>query len=259
MKTKTLQNLVVAGIILSLSGPALAAQDAATTEALALYTGGKYSQALAKFEAISAKNPKDAITHYYMALCLHGLNQVARASSEYQLAINNTRSAKLKDMAQKGQESLNRYSNTRTKPASASTIATATPEKTSDSKTASGEKTDGKDAKDAKGKDAKADTKPAAGAGKVKKVIAFVSSWERMSLAFEPTLEGAKSKLSGKVEVVRIDENDPNAATLKEKYGVGSSLPMMVYLDDKGKVLASESGEDIEGQVDRLNGKKPSY
>lgn len=262
MKTTTLKNLVVAGIILSLASPAMAVDDPATTEALALYKDGKYSAALTKFEAISAKKPKDAITHYYMALCLHNLNQIAKANNEYQLAISNTKSPKLKEMCETGQQALGRYRDTRTKPASGAPAAEDT--KTAEKKDEKGDSKDSKDktasdktdSKDAKGKDAKADAKTAT-AGKVKKVLVFVTSWERQCLAFEPTLDGARSKLSGKVDVQKIDAESTDGAALKEKYGVGSTYPVMVYVDDKGKALATDSSEDIEGQVDRLNsGKK---
>lgn len=262
MKTRTLQNLVVAGMVLSLASPAIAAEDPATAEALTLYKAGKYSLALSKLEAISAKKPSDPIPHYYMALCLQGLNQVARANSEYQLTINNTRNPKLKAMAEQGQETLNRYSTTRTKPASGAPPAAAADTKTAEKKdettdskdkTAS-EKTDGKDAK---GKDGKADPKTAtAGAGKVKKVLVFMNSWDRMCLAFEPALENARGRLSGKVDIQKVDTDSEASTAMKEKYGIGSSLPVMVYLDEKGKALATDSSEDIEGQVDRLNGKK---
>jgi hypothetical protein len=247
---------------LSFASPASAADDPATTAALDLYKAGKYGPALAQFETILKKKPNDAVTHYYMALCLHGMNQVARASSEYQLTIKNTRNPKLKEMAENGQESLNRYSSNRTKPAS-SPAPTAADTKTAEKKDEKTDaKTDGKtasgktDGKDAKGKDGKS-TDPktaAAGAGKVKKVLCFMS-WDRMSLAFEPTFDNTKQRLSGKVDVQKIDPESAEGAALKEKYGVGGSYPYMVYLDDKGKALASDSGDDIEGQVERLNKK----
>lgn len=244
MKTRHLQSLVVAGIILTLASPAMAADDPATTEALALYKDGKFSAALSKFQAISAKSPKNAITHYYMALCLHNLNQIAQANSEYQLAISNTKSPKLKEMCETGQQALGRYRDTRTKPASGAPAAEATDTKTAEKKdekgdskdkTASGK--DGKtDSKDAKSKDGKTDTKTAtAGAGKVKKVLVFVTSWERQCLAFEPTLEGARSKLTGKVDVQKIDAESNEGVALKEKYGVGSTYPTTVTLMRKAK------------------------
>jgi hypothetical protein len=76
-------------------------------EGIKLYKSGKYGPALQIFEALAKKQPANAMTHYYIALCAHGMNQKGRAAQEYRWVANNSTGA-LKTAAQNGLDSVSR-------------------------------------------------------------------------------------------------------------------------------------------------------
>ena len=61
-----------------------------------LYNQRQYASALAKFKELVRKNPKDNKSHYYMALCYQGLNQIRQAQAEYMWVYTNGTDARLK-------------------------------------------------------------------------------------------------------------------------------------------------------------------
>lgn len=79
--------------------PALAAPSYA--EAESDYKNGKYAQALASFQSLSAAYPSNVLVHYYLALCHQNLGHMGQAKAEYQLVVN-SRQPQLAPLAAKG-------------------------------------------------------------------------------------------------------------------------------------------------------------
>ncbi len=240
-------SLILAALCLGLAfGPASAQTS---EEGVQLYKSGKYGPALQIFEALAKKQPTNAMTHYYIALCSHGMNQTARAAQEYQWVANNSKGA-LKKAAQNGLDSVTKYSSSRSAQVAASAAneeakkaAAADSADAKKNATASASGAD-KAAAGAAGAKPKAGAPSAAGAGgfKCKKVIEFNTTWDRESLAFEPVFESAKSKYTGKITFQVLDAEAEANAALKAKYNVSATYPTLVYLDEKGAVLKSSPG-----------------
>jgi thioredoxin-like negative regulator of GroEL len=227
--------------------------------AVQLYKDGKYGPALAAFEAADKKQPRKPLTHYYIALCCQALNQVARAAQEYKWVADNCGPGSLKTAALKGIDSVQRYKSGRDSQvaASAANAEAAAAKKATDAAPGT-TATTGKAAKPGDKATAAAPAKP--GDSKVKKVLAFAQSWDRQFLAFESAFEATKSKYAGKIAISRVDPDDEANSALKTKYNV-SSIPSIVYLDDKGAVLKTESGIPSDGdafaaEIESLNKKK---
>jgi thioredoxin-like negative regulator of GroEL len=241
-------SLLLAALCLSLTVGVASAQSSA--DGVQLYKNGKYGPALQIFEAMAKKQPTNALTHYYIALCCQGMNQTARATQEYQWVVNNSKGA-LKGAAQKGLDSVSRYQSGRTAQIAASAANV-------EAKKAATEAAAGTTAAAAAG------TTPAAGAAgaagtagtaaakaktavaaksamKCAKVLEFTTNWDRVCKAFEPAFDAAKSKFSGKVKLEVVDAEDPANAALVTKYSV-NSYPTIVYLDSNGVVLRNQSG-----------------
>lgn len=243
--------LILAALCLGMTLGSASAQT--SEEGVQLYKSGKYGPALAIFEAIAKKQPTNAMTHYYIALCAHGMNQTARAAQEYQWVSTHSSGA-LKKAAESGLDSVTRYSSGR----SAQVAASAANEEAK--KAAAAEKADGKRIGSAEGggeakraaagasvastaAKAKAGAAaPVKGAFKCAKVIEFNTTWDRESLAFEPVFESAKSKYTGKVAFQVLDAESEANAALRTKYNVSANYPTLVYLDSNGAVLKTSAG-----------------
>lgn len=79
-------------LLVSLAGlgqPAGAGNLTNGDDPINLYNQRQYGKALTKFREVLKRNPKDTKTHYYMALCYQGLNQIKMAQSEYMWVYNN--------------------------------------------------------------------------------------------------------------------------------------------------------------------------
>lgn len=94
-----LSTLISLGILFWQFSPALAAPS--FPQAKADYESGKYSQALATFQALSATYPTNALVHYYMALCHQNLGHMGQAKAEYQIVVSSGQ-PQLVPMAAKG-------------------------------------------------------------------------------------------------------------------------------------------------------------
>ncbi len=94
-----LSTLISLGILFWQFSPALAAPS--FPQAKADYESGKYSQALATFQALSASYPTNALVHYYMALCHQNLGHMGQAKAEYQIVVSSGQ-PQLVPMAAKG-------------------------------------------------------------------------------------------------------------------------------------------------------------
>lgn len=91
--------LISLGLFFCQFSPALAAPS--YPQAKADYDSGKYSQALAAFQALSATYPNNALVHYYMALCHQNLGHMGQAKAEYQIVVSSGQ-PQLVPMAAKG-------------------------------------------------------------------------------------------------------------------------------------------------------------
>ncbi len=67
-----------------LSQPAQAAPDA-YQKAKGDYDSKNYASALAQFKALAAAYPRNALCHYYLALCHQALGHVPQAQQEFQV------------------------------------------------------------------------------------------------------------------------------------------------------------------------------
>ncbi|MDQ5933693.1 MAG: hypothetical protein QG574_991 [Cyanobacteriota bacterium erpe_2018_sw_21hr_WHONDRS-SW48-000092_B_bin.40] len=81
-----LSTLISLGLLFCQFNPALAAPS--YPQAKADYESGKYSQALASFQALAAAYPTNALVHYYMALCHQNLGHMGQAKAEYQIVVS---------------------------------------------------------------------------------------------------------------------------------------------------------------------------
>lgn len=81
-----LSALISLGLFFCQFSPALAAPS--YPQAKADYDSGKYSQALAAFQALSATYPTNALVHYYLALCHQNLGHMGQAKAEYQIVVS---------------------------------------------------------------------------------------------------------------------------------------------------------------------------
>ena len=92
--------LLSLGIMLLQLNPAMAAPPS-FSQAESDYKSGKYAQALASFQGLSAAYPSNVLVHYYLALCHQNLGHMGQAKAEYQLVIS-SRQPQLAPMAAKG-------------------------------------------------------------------------------------------------------------------------------------------------------------
>ena len=60
------------------------ASNPAFDQAVQKYKLRQYSAALVDFQTVLRANPRDAMTHYYMALCYQAMNQVSLAKQQYE-------------------------------------------------------------------------------------------------------------------------------------------------------------------------------
>ncbi|MBU6454308.1 MAG: thioredoxin family protein [Cyanobacteria bacterium REEB67] len=263
--TAALTSTASAAMILLLTGPVLQAQAAPAdmNKATAKYTAKDYQGALNEFKAITAKEPANALAHYYMALCNQCLARVGEARSEYKWVSEHSSGA-LASQAQAGLAQLDKV-NVRTGGSGSTSTSTTTTASagtgTAESKPSndlidrSGKKMEeGKDKAASAAKTAAAPTKATAGGDKVAKIINFYGDNSRESILMEPAWEEVKNKFS-KYTCQKVNAGDP----LCDKYNV-SVFPTIILLDKNGNQLSSQSGvqsfDSIVSTVDAANAKK---
>lgn len=205
----------VATILLLAFSQGTAAAPSAFEQAVQSYKAGRYSQALAQFQAVSAANPSDALSHYYMALCYQCLSQVASATQHYQWVATYSRDPSLRSMAQAGMAQLAQYSARRTYTGASPVVDTGR-------------------------RSARAGRAAVASTAPVRQVIEFYTDWCGVCKKFAPTFEAAKSRFS-QVRFQQLDAEDPSNEGLVARYGI-KAYPTLVYLDGSGKVIRNESG-----------------
>jgi tetratricopeptide (TPR) repeat protein len=268
---------------------ALPAHAGDVTKAVQKYNAKDYQGALNEFKIVYAKDPKDSLCRYYMALCNQCLARIDEAKKDYKWVVDNG-PKNLAAQAQAGLSQLEKV-NVRTggadsTPASApgpTTTASAAAttkggpdliDRSKDAATtaASGKDAKGKDAsgKGATGKDAsgkstaagatkadsatKAAPAAAASSGAVDKVLNFYSDASRQSQLMEGPWGEVKEKYP-KINFVKVNAGDP----LCEKYGV-TEFPTVIVLDKSGKALATQAGnqsaDSMASTIDQCNQKK---
>lgn len=214
-------------------------------DAVKKYNSKDYQGALNEFKAIAAQNPKNALCHYYLALCNQCLARVVEAKKEYQLATESS-DPSLRGMAQAGLSQLEKVnigsvSGSGYSSASSSSLSSAASGGGTAGAASGGDKSgSGKTASSAvSGKGA------ATASGAVKTIYDFYTTWCRPCKMMEPTFEEAKGRYPG-ISFKRFDAEAPENAALVQQFSV-SAYPTIVFLDGKGKVLFNNAGA-LEGE-----------
>ncbi|MBS1992086.1 MAG: thioredoxin family protein [Cyanobacteria bacterium SZAS LIN-3] len=228
--------------------------------AVAKYNAKDYQGALNEFKALYARDPKNSLCRYYMAMCNQCLARVEEAKKDYQWVIDHG-AANLKGNAQAGLAQLEKVGG-RTGGSSTMTTTT-TPAATSTAKADSGKPSTDLIDRGPAGKDGKTTTtppatttatKPAEAGSNVARVINFYSEASRGSQLMEPAWDEVKAKFP-KITFVKVNTGDP----LCEKYNI-SEFPSVVMLDKNGKALATQAGpqstESMETTINTCNQKK---
>jgi tetratricopeptide (TPR) repeat protein len=249
--------------LVTLAGlPAQAAGD--QNLAVQKYNAKDYQGALNELKAVYAKDPKNSLCRYYMALCNQCLARVDEAKKDYKWVVDNG-APNLKAQAQTGLNQLEKV-NARTggSGAVASTPAATTgdtpkggPDLVERSKDKAGKDASAKDTNDKSTKTGSATatkTAAASSGGNVAKVINFFSDAARASQLMEQSWEEIKLKYP-KITFQKVNAGDP----LCDKYNV-SEFPTVVMLDKNGKQLSSQSGSQttdaMATAIDNCNDKK---
>lgn len=238
------------------------------------YNAKDYQGALNLFKQVAAGQPRNALCHYYLALCNQCLARVDEAKKEYKLATESP-DPSLRSMAQTGLSQLDRV---KIGPVSAITGGSGNSLVSLEVPAGgAGKGKDGKDGKDG-GKDGKAKdsgkaesgsssgsggTAAAKGgsAGGVKTIYYFYTNWSRTAKIMDPTIDNAKAQYP-KINFKRIDIEAPENQQLLQTYGVtgNGNDPTTVMVDGNGKIVNSYTG-CVEGSgftsmIDEANAKK---
>lgn len=248
--------LMAAAIVGGIAAPAWAA---GFNDAVAKYNSKNYQGALNEFKVIAEKEPRNALCHYYLALCNQCLARVAEAKKEYQLATQASDPG-LRAMAQAGLTQLDRVN---IGSAGGSSSGSASSSSASNSLVSSSGGSAGSGAAGASGSSDKGAGKPGAGSasssgsssssaggkssvasGGVKTIYDFYTTWCRPCKLMEPTFDEAKTRYTG-ISFKRFDAEAPENAAMVQQYSV-SAYPTIVFLDGKGKVLYNAAGS-LEG------------
>jgi len=200
--------------------------------AMTLYNTANYAQALSAFEAIARKSPTDDTAHYYIALCCQGLHQNSRAALEYRYVASASRNLQMRQMAQKGYDSL-----TRLQSAAVAQAAPTAPSSVSSSGAASLGISGANSSSGASSSSSSAVVR----GSRVKKVIEFYTTWCHVCSEFADTFERTKAKYNGRIQFEQLNAEEPENSELKAKYNV-KAYPTLIYLDASGTVLRRGEG-----------------
>ncbi|MBX9721424.1 MAG: hypothetical protein K2X81_08530 [Candidatus Obscuribacterales bacterium] len=81
-------------------------------QAVQQYKARHYSSAISGFQTVLKSNPSDQMSHYYMALCYQGTNQITQARQEYEWVTRSPGNAQIRNYAFAGLSNLGKYSST---------------------------------------------------------------------------------------------------------------------------------------------------
>jgi Tfp pilus assembly protein PilF len=93
--------------------------------AVQMYKAHQFGPALTAFQAFIRTNPSDAMSHYYMALCYQGTNQMSLARQQYEWVSTNSPNAQLRSFAAAGLGQLGKYKTTYAGAGPAPSVASA--------------------------------------------------------------------------------------------------------------------------------------
>jgi len=249
-------------LVQSLSAlPALAAD---MKGAVAKYNAKDYQGALNEFKDVFAKDQKNSMARYYMALCNQCLARVEEAKKDYKWVIDNG-APSLKANATTGLNQLEKVGGRTGGSAAAAPAASTTKTAAADASKPGHDliersPTAAKDPKDktATATGGKPGTTTASAkaddGGAVARVVNFYSEASRGSQLMETAWDEVKAKYP-KITFQKISTGDP----MCDKYNV-SEFPTVVMLDKNGKALATQAGpqstEQMETAINTCNQKK---
>ncbi len=194
-------------------------------QAVQTFNSKQYSKALGQLEAISRANPSDALTHYYMGLCYHYLNQVGSAAQQYQWVATYSSDGRLRAQAQNALMQLGRYQANRTYQGQGGIAG---------------------------GMTASAASPTRASGGRLK-VLEFYTDWCGPCKKFAPEFHQLQSDFGSKVAFQSLNAEDGGAGSdLAERYKV-NSYPTVIYVDGSGQVLDRQSGASYDSVASRIN------
>lgn len=93
--------------------------------AVQLYKAHQFGPALTTFQAFLKTNPSDAMSHYYMALCYQGTNQMSLSRQQYEWVSAKSPNAQLRSYAAAGLGQLGKYKTTYSGAGPVPTVASA--------------------------------------------------------------------------------------------------------------------------------------
>ncbi len=99
-------------ILLAAQPLAALASSPVFEQAVQQYKARHYSSAIAGFQAVLKSNPSDQMSHYYMALCYQGVNQISQARQEYEWVTRSGGNPQIRNYAFAGLSNLGKYSPT---------------------------------------------------------------------------------------------------------------------------------------------------
>lgn len=71
-------------ILTSMAPQGALASNPAFDQAVQNYKARQYTQALVGFQTVLKANPMDTASHYYLALCYQGMNQISLAKQQFE-------------------------------------------------------------------------------------------------------------------------------------------------------------------------------
>ncbi|MBS2008466.1 MAG: hypothetical protein JST01_15575 [Cyanobacteria bacterium SZAS TMP-1] len=236
MKSGYKKLLTAAAAALSLASPVLTnaalAAPSFYAQGVALYSAGKYGQALPVLEAAAKASPYDSSTHYYLGLCLMALKQSGQARRQFEWVAQNAADPTLKSYASSALAAI---------PAGGAAHASGT---------GSGSTAPAARPTDFSAPQAVASTQPKK-LGRCK-VLMFETSWCHYCHEFAPHFDEVANKYRGSMDFQRVDAEQDIG--LKEKYGI-HSYPRLVYLDGSGNVLYNEGRGEFDNRIQELTAK----
>jgi thiol-disulfide isomerase/thioredoxin len=217
--------LVLFSILFANFGISVLASNKNFDIAIAKYKKGNYAEALSMFKGLSRTNADNIITHYYLALCYQSLNQLGKASEEYNYVYKYAKDKSLKASAlyALGQISEYKKSNNR----AASNVNDSSSANLKINRSIRQERI---------------------------KVLEFYTNWCGVCHNYEPVFNNVKSKYLSKADFETYNAEDPSNSELVQRYQI-SRYPTTVFVNKTGAVLDRfEGGANEAGLIYKLNG-----
>lgn len=201
--------------------------------AVSHYKAGQYRQAVTEFKQMTASYPRNALSHYYLALCYQSLGNRAEARQEFSLT-SQYGDASLKSYAQTALTNLSATgqssgaSSGRTAPVNSASVGSVDPRQM------------GLAAADMAGATGGGGGARLAQTAQVAEVLEFYTDWCHVCKEFGPVWSETQRNMGG-VQFHSYNAEDGSNSALVQKYNV-HAYPTLVYLDRSGKVLKNMAG-----------------